>query len=641
MKKNNFQTILYSTGGVIALLVALVVFNFIAASFKTRVDLTSDKEFTLSKGTREILKQLDTPIKIRLYYSQSKVEMPVQLKTYAARVIDLLDEYRQAAKGKIEIEKLDPEPDSDAEESANLDGVQGQMTGEGDRLYLGLSISLLDEKVALPFLSPDREKLLEYDLSRAISRVIKPERPVIGVMSPLPVFGQQMNQFLARMGNKGSQPWVLLDELKQDFTVKQVDIAADKIDDDIKVLVVIHPRDITDGTQFAIDQFVLRGGKLLAFLDPSPFFDQSGASQMNPMMGGAPASSLDKLTSAWGITFDSMRVVSDSSFATMVRQGQPASPTVLSLNAEAVNHDDVVTGDIDSLLLVYAGVFSGTPAAGLKETVLIKTTKQAQLVDRMMAQFGGQQVGNESKPGNTEYPLAVRLAGKFKTAFPDGKPGNKDDEKATAADKEKKEAEKKAAAKSENYLKESANDKGSVVLVGDSDMLNDSVCAEVQEIFGQRIVSPRNGNLAFVQNTVESLAGNENLIEVRSRASMHRPFTVVKKMQAAAQASFQDKIKRLQDSLNETEAKLNELQKSKQGGQRFILSPEQKIEVESFQKQKAQANKELRVVKKNLRQDIDSLENRLKWLNIAAMPVLVAFSGIVLAVIKRKRTAAK
>ena len=638
MKKNNFETILYSTGGVIALLVVIVGFNVVAAAFKQRLDLTAERAFTLSRGTRAILAKLDTPVKIRLYYSQSKPQMPVALKNYAQHVIDLLDEYRQASKGKIEVQRLDPEPDSDEESSANLDGVQGEMTPDGDKLFLGVAINQLDEKVSIPFLSPERERLLEYDISRAIARVQKPERAVIGLMSQMPIFGQPASPFLQRMGQQGGAAWVFVDQLKEDFTVKQVEATTDKIDDDIMVLVVVHPKDITETTQFALDQFVLRGGKLLAFLDPYPYFDRTGANPMNPMAGGAPGSTLDKLLPAWGLSMDTGKVVSDPDFATRVQQGP--NPSILSVNAEGVSSEDIVTGDIDSLLLVYAGAFTGTPAAGLKETVLIKSTKNAQLVDRMMAQFNGQSMANDSKTPNAQYSIAVRLTGKFKSAFPNGKPGAKEDEKADAANKDAKTAPK-TPAKAEDSLKESAGDKGVVILVGDMDMLNDAVCAEVQEVFGQRIISMRNGNLAFLQNAVESLAGDENLIEVRSRATMHRPFTVVKKMQAAAEASYTDKIKTLQDSLTATQSKISELQKNKQPGQRFILSPEQQAEVENYRKQEAGVSKQLRVLRKNLRQDIDSLENRLKWANIAGMPVAVIFTGIVLAVIKRKRTAAK
>src|SRR5205823_4875351 len=240
------------------------------------------------------------------------------------------------------------------------------------------------------------------------------------------------------------------------------------------------------------------------------------------------------------------------------------------------------------------------------------------------------------------YALAVRLTGKFKTAYPEGKPGEKSAAKTEDEKKEseKKEGDTKAESKPENSLKESTAD-GVAILVGDSDMIFDPVCAQVQNIFGQKIVIPQNGNLNLAQSMVEQLAGDSNLIAVRSRATLNRPFTVVKKMEERAQESYRSKIKELEASLSETQQKLNELQRTKEKGQRFILSPEQQQELARFRQKEAEAKKELKQVRKNLRRDVDSMENRLKWINIAAMPVVVSLTGITLAVYKRKRTAAK
>jgi len=253
----------------------LLAFNFLAGTAKERLDLTKEKAYTLSAGTKAILHKLDTPVKVRFYCTQTEGATPesVYLRTYAKRVEDLLAEYKQVAGGKLIIEKFDPQPDSDAEDSAKLDGIEGAPLPDGERFYLGIAVSLLDEKQAIPYLAPDRERLLEYDLSRAISRVVTPEKPVVGIMSPLPVFGMPSNPMMAQMGQQGQEPWVLVNELKNDFTVQRVEMDADKIPDEVRVLVVIHPREISDKAQYAIDQFVLRGGKLIAFLDPVPLVD--------------------------------------------------------------------------------------------------------------------------------------------------------------------------------------------------------------------------------------------------------------------------------------------------------------------------------------------------------------------------------
>lgn len=630
MRKRSLQVILFSAAGVVAMFILLVAVNFIAAQFKRRIDLTAEKAYTLSPGTRAILARLDTPVQIRFYVSQRAAEMPVLLKTYAQRVDDLLGEYRQASHGLIEIENLDPEPDSDAEDSARLDGVQGQMLPGGERIYLGLSVTMLDQKQAIPFLAPDRERLLEYDISRAIARVAETHKPTVGVMSPLPIMGTPM---MPMAQEQGEEPWAFITELQRDFNVKQVEMTADKIPDDIQVLVVIHPRAISDATQFAIDQFVLRGGRLLAFLDPKDMLDRMSQGMGSP----ASTSNLDKLLKAWGLTFDTSKVVADMNYVARTRQGR--APAILVLTEKAMNKEDIVTSDSDNIVLAMAGQFSGTPAQGLQETVLMKSSPNSELVDGMMAQFGGESIATNFTPSGNEYPLALRLSGKFKTAFPQGKP--KDATKAPGEEQNqpneqrKKEEEKTAPPALKQSVKETT-----VVLVGDADMIQDPIAIrEVQNPFGPRWAMPANGNLAFAQGVVEQLSGDSDLIAVRSRASRERPFTVVKKIQADAEANYRSKIKELETSLSETQRKVNELQKGKESGQKFILSPEQQTELANFQKKEVEVKAELKKVRKQVRAEIDSLETRIKWLNIAAMPAAVALTGLGLALFRRRQAA--
>ncbi len=639
MSAKKIQTFFFSVFGIAAMLAILVAVNFILSGLRVRKDLTEDKVYTLSDGTREILKKIDTKVKIRFYYTQKENQMPVMLKNYARRIEDLLVEYRQAAPKFIEIEKLDPQPDTDAEDSANLDGVDGQMIQTGEKIYLGVSISSLDQKVALPFLSPDRERQLEYDLSRAISRVARPEKPVVGVMSALPVFGQAPNPMMMRMGQQGQQQpeWTAISELKQDFEVKEIEMTAGEIPSDVTVLVVIHPRGITEATEYAIDQFLMRGGRLIAFLDPISIIDRQNTGG-NPMMGGGPqtSSGLDRLTKAWGLNFDKGKVVADSQFVSRMMRGNQVenAPAVLSLTAEAVSTNDIATGEIDSLLLPFAGSFSGTVVAGLTQTVLLHSSKASQIVDGFMAQMGGQSILQNFQPSNTEQSLAVKLTGKFKTAFPDGKPG-------ATPDVKKDGDEKKDDGKKAEHLKE-GKEEGAVVLVADSDMLFDQFCVRVQNMLGMRIVTPMNANLTFLQNVVEQLSGDSSLINTRTRGIKQRPFTLIAKMQNEAQDKFRSRIKELEDSLQETQRRLNELQRTKEdANQRFILSPEQKKELENFRQKQVDTNKELKNLRKDLRREIVSLQNKLKWVNIAGMPVVVTVFGLLLGFIKRQRTAAK
>jgi ABC-type uncharacterized transport system involved in gliding motility auxiliary subunit len=618
MKQKNLETILYSTAGVAVMFVVLLAFYVVSSAFKERLDFTSEKAFTLSTGTRKILDKLDSRVTIRFYCTQGDTAMPPFLRTYSQHIEDLLGEYKEAGHGKIVIEKLDPKPDSDAEDSARLDGVAGQATSAfgGDKVYLGLVVSMLDEKVAVPWLAPDRERLLEYDISRAIARVINPTPPTLGVMSALPIFGEASNPMMGQRGRSGQEPWAFISEIKKDFTVREIPMTAGKIDDDIKVLLVVHPRDITDTTQYALDQFVLRGGKLLAFLDPHAYFDQKH-DQMAQVLGESSGqSSLDKLLKAWGLAMDVNKVVADMTFAGHNGQNGAIMPTVLLLTKNGIDNNDIVTSQIDNLVLPFAGVFTGKPADGLKETVLLHTSTESELVEGM----------TDFKPSNIDYALAVRLTGKFKTAFSDGPPQPAKDDKENEPAKGPQ-------------LKESTGN-GVVILVGDSDMLNDQVCVQVQEILGYRMVRPVNGNLNLVQSFVEQLSGDSDLISLRSRASLDRPFTRLKEMEAKAGRQYEAKVKELEDSKAETERKISELQSQKSGNeQRFILSPEQQKELENYQKTVADANKELKSVRKKLAKDTDALEF---WTaNIGAMPALVALTGIVLAVVKRKRTAAK
>jgi ABC-type uncharacterized transport system involved in gliding motility auxiliary subunit len=430
-----------------------------------------------------------------------------------------------------------------------------------------------------------------------------------------------MNPMMMQMGRQPQRPWVAITELQNDFDVRQIQMDTEKIDDDVQVLVVAQPREISEKAMFAIDQFVLRGGKLLALLDAMSLIDRpQGGNPMQQMMPGG-GSTMEPLLKAWGVSFENTKVVADMTFARELsfQEGgrQQLMPTWLFVNPKGINRDDIATSQIDNLLLPSAGTFVGTPQTGLKKTVLIKTTRQSQLVDGMAAQFGGQKIADDFKPSGTEYELAIRLQGKFKTAFPDGKPGETN---------------------KVEMIKESKKD-GVVVLVGDSDFIYDNFCVRMIPMLG--IAQPINGNLNLFQNIVEQLSGDSNLIGVRSRATIFRPFTVVQQKEAEAQQRFQNEIARLQTELEETQRQINELQGKKEPGQRFFLSKEQQEKIVEFRKKEVEARKNLKQVRKDLRREIDSMQNRLKWANIAGMPLLVSVAGLLIAYIHRQRTKAQ
>jgi ABC-type uncharacterized transport system involved in gliding motility auxiliary subunit len=385
----------------------------------------------------------------------------------------------------------------------------------------------------------------------------------------------------------------------------------------------------------------MRGGKLIAFLDPQCLADQR--QQQNPMMAqmGGGGSSLDKLLKTWGIQFDTSKVVADLQYKMRLggRNGEPQeAPAWLALTADGVNKNDVATSQIDNIWLPLCGAFTGTPVTGLKETVLLQSSKDSQLVDAMLANLSGESTLKEFKPSGVSYALAVRLTGKFKTAFPEGEPQEKKDEKS---DTEKKDEKKPEAKKASDSLKETKGD-NTVVLFGDADMLYDPfTMRKIDSPFGA-LQMAMNANLNLAQNVVEQMTGDNNLIAVRSRAALARPFTRIKEMEAAANEKFQSEIKRLEDSAAEAQRKINELQAQKKDkDQRFILSPEQRTELEKLRKEEAETRQHLKQVQKDLRKEVVSLQNRIKWINILAVPLAVAATGVLIAVVNRRKTSAK
>jgi ABC-type uncharacterized transport system involved in gliding motility auxiliary subunit len=610
MKKH--AGLLYSALGVVALFLLLVAVNYLLTRVPGRIaDLTDGKIYTLSEGTKKVLRNLKSPVRLKLYVSQGEA-MPVPLRGFTQRVEDLVREFKSVAGPNLIVERYNPKPDSEEEDAAQLDGVEPQQIYTGETFYLGAAVNQLDRRQALSPLSPQRERLLEYDLIRAISRVAAAERPKIGVMAGLPVMGERFNPFT----RQSSEPWVLATELKREFEVKEVPLNAKEIPADLRTLLVIHPQNVSPETEYALDQFVLRGGKLIAFVDPYAYFDQT------PTMPGVPpqpsSSTLPTLFKAWGVEMDPGKVVSDVVFG--AGSGARYTPTVLQLNRTAFNREDIVTGGLELILYAFGGGFE-VKSEGLKATPLLRSSPNSMLVDNMNATRSGDEATRGFKPSGKSLPLAVRLSGRFKTAFPDGLQGAK---------KQRVEGTPK--------LRESVAD-NAVILVADVDMLADGAAVDIQEAFGRRVVVPSNGNLAFAMGYVEQFAAGDELISLRSRTAAFRPLTVVRQLEAEAQKQYMGKIQGLEDELQKTTAKLQELQKSQGGKAQTILSPDQQAELERFRKTVAETRLALKEVRKNLRQDAEALVFWTKVANIALMPLLVALAGLLVAGLRRSRAA--
>jgi ABC-type uncharacterized transport system involved in gliding motility auxiliary subunit len=616
--------------GLACLLVIIGAIYVIAANLRIRADLTAEKLYTLSKGSRELLGKLPKDVTLKLYFSRSSAEMPMGLKNYADQVCDLLKEYDIAGGGRLILEEYDPKPDSDSEEWAQRYGVEPQQTSPfGQPVYFGLVAVTDSSQQVLAGFNPRTEATLEYDITRLITRVAWPEKPVVGVMSSLKVLGEPMNpmMMMQRRRQPQDQGWTVFQELRKDYTVQEVEMETETIPQEITTLVVIHPKNLSDKTLFALDQFVLRGGRLIALVDPFNIADfNANAQQQNPMMmqmggGGQPGpSTLGKLFTTWGVSFDTSKVVADLSAATKLNAGNGRAednPAFLSLTPANATKDDLLTAQLSQVMLPFAGSFEFAEDKDIKITPLFRTSKDnACLVDQMNVQMGMAAMRSQLKPDGVQRTLAARLQGTFKTAFPNGY----------------------AEAGSTNApVKGLTSGKGNVMLVADADFISDPFCVQVvQTLFGN-IPQPLNDNMTLFGNSVEQLAGRQELIGVRSRGNFNRPFIKVDRLEAEAMKKWQAEEERLQQRLNETRQRLTELQQQKKGAERMILSREQQQEIAQFRKTEADTRKQLKSVRKSLNHDIEQLGLQLKLANIALIPVLVIGFGILRGVQRRKQ----
>ena len=594
----------------------------ILANLPLRCDMTAENLYTLSKGSKAVLGQLTEDVTLKYYVSSSSAEMPMALKTYANQVGNLLKEYERAGGGRLVVEEYDPKPDSDAEEWAQRYGVEPQTGGNpfGQGIYFGVVAVCGDREETLGVLSPRTESTLEYDLTRLVTRVAWPERPVVGVMTSLPdVLGGQMNPMMMQMGQRPPQGWAAFSELAKDYDVRTVEPDAEKIDDDIKTLVVVHPKNLSDKALYAIDQFVLRGGKLVACVDPFSIKDmQSSRSQQNPMMGqmgGDGPSTLGKLFDAWGVKFEEGKISCDLEAATKLNNGQggvESNPAFLSLGTANMDKGDLIVADLTNVMFPFAGAFTFEKKdMDLSFEPVITTSKDNSCsTDKMAMQYGGMK---DMVPDGKERILAARLSGTFKTAFPKGPDGTNDVSKALA------------------------EGKGNVLLFADSDFLADDFCVRMMRTPFGSIPQLINENLTLFSNAMEQFAGREELIGVRSRGASDRPFTVVNELEAEATKKWQAREAAFQEELQKTQQRLSALQREKKDGERFILSKEQQDEIVKLRKSQAETRKQLKNVRKELTADIDSLGLRLKIINIALVPVLVVLFGLLRGYLRRKR----
>ncbi|WP_071871263.1 GldG family protein [Atopomonas hussainii] len=608
------KRVIYSGTGLLLIALAFVVFNSFSSLTLTgaRLDLTEQKLFTISDGTREILAGLDEPVNLYFFYSNKAAKDLVALRNYASRVEELLRAYERAADGKIKLNVVDPEPFSEAEDKAASFGLQGvPLNATGDTLYFGLAgTNALDDVQTIPFFPLDQEEFLEYQLSQLIQGLAKPQKPAVGLLSSLPINGGY-----DMMQRQPTQPWMVLEEMRQLFEIKSLKAGLDKIPDDIGVLLLVHPKQLPEATLYAIDQFVLRGGKLMVFVDP--FAEGEQTNDFTDAMSNNKASDLAPLFKAWGVQYDPMQVLGDARYAMSVTVAQGQQPVRhvgwVNLDSDSLDHDDVVSAGLDNLAFATSGMLAASEGAGTTFTPLVQSSDMAMpfASNRFAMLRNPEELYREMEPTGERYTLAARVTGPAKSAYPEGIEGQQDG------------------------LKEASNI--NLIVVADTDVLADRMWVQVQDFFGQRIPQPFASNANFVINALDNLSGSEALISVRSRGRFSRPFTVVEALQRQAEVRLQDKEQVLQQRLTETEQKLASLQQSDDPSKVFELTPEQQATVQQFLNEKIRLRKELREVRYQLNAEIEQLAGQLKFINIGLVPLLLTLLGLGLMLLRRRR----
>jgi ABC-type uncharacterized transport system involved in gliding motility auxiliary subunit len=674
--------------GVALAAVTLLSVNLIASTAlrNAKVDLTKERLFTISEGTRNALRAIDEPIDVRVYFTKKLGELAPNYAKGFERVRTMLDRYSDISRGKVRVTYLDPEPFSDAEERAVAAGLKGvRLSQDGEMGYFGIAgTNTTDTEANLPFLALERERFLEYDVTKLIVTLAHQRKTTVGLLSGIPLEGSPGNPM---MGKGPTQGPLMLDQIKEFFEIKPIAKDAKEIPSDIGVLMVVQPEGLSPETAYAIDQFALNGGKVLAFVDPVAETQRQG-NQMFMMMQGPPdLAQFNKLLASWGVSFDTSKVAADKDRARKVQFGSGPGAAVasyvlwLGLKQDNLDQRDVLAGNVSELNFASAGLLEKAAGAATQFTPIVYTTASGMPVPAEAASMvpDPKALLRNYKAGGTPLTLAARISGDAKSAFPDGAPQPpapaeaKDKAATKAADKaaadkgsapksadkadkkgatDAKAADKKAdtapAAKAADKKAEPeaakapatpakqhvADGKVNVVVVADTDFLQDQFWLDIRELAGQQMALPYAHNGAFVLAALENLTGSDALISLRARGVADRPFDLVNQLRRDAEARYLSSEQALTERLKEVRTKLASLQK--EGSGELVLSDKDRQEIEKFRADLIETQRELRLVKRELRKDIDRLDGVLKFFNIAAVPLLIGLVGVGLAYRRRR-----
>jgi ABC-type uncharacterized transport system involved in gliding motility auxiliary subunit len=598
-----------------------IIFNYSLAGWQ--LDLTQNRLYTISPGTDRILKSIKEPIDLYFFYSAQAAESIPQIQPYGQRVRDFLEELAQRSDGMIHLHIIDPKPYSAQEDRASELGVTGTALNEaGTKFYFGLAgTNSTNGQQAIPFFNPSKQRFLEYDVSRLIYQLAHPKKPMVAWLSTLPMTGG----FDPQSGQM-RQPWVVYRQAEQLFDIQPLQPTATAIGPDVRVLVLVDPKSLSPATQFAIDQYALRGGHILAFVDPDAETDQSAGNPMQSM-GADRASHMGRLLSAWGVDFDPHQVIADRGQALNVamREGGPPVEDVafLGLGKPSLSQSDVITAGLSNVNVATAGYLTPIKGANIKFEPLMRSSADAEPMpaQRFAMMLDPTTLLNGFKPTGQRYTIGARVTGVVKTAFPDGPPqgvtlpaGRRD---------------LKASVKPLH-----------LVVFADTDLLSDDLWVREEELFGQRIFAAEASNGDLVMNALDNLAGSSDLISVRGRAGFTRPFLRVEALQRDADARFHNQEEQLQQELQQTQQQLTLLQSKRNDKSALILTAEQQQEIEHFEAEKLQIRKRLRAVQAGLVSDIDRLGTELKVIDIIVMPGVFALTALLIAAVRRRRPAA-
>jgi ABC-type uncharacterized transport system involved in gliding motility auxiliary subunit len=636
--KNRRRNFGYGVGGLLALAVLFlgVVMLSNVGLRGMRLDLTQNRLYTLSPGTKQVLAELKEPVNLYFYFSRDVAakQEPLVLP-YAARVREFLEELAARAGGKIHLQVIDPQPFSEDEDRAAELGVQALQGNSGDSLYFGLAgTNSTDGRSAIPSFQSDREEFLEYDVAKMIHELATPKKPVVGLLSSLSVQGQ-FNPATGQMG----ETWPIVSQIEQLFTVKTLSADLERIDPDVDVLMLIHPKQLQSKSLYAIDQFVMRGGRVLLFLDPNSGADTSGRDPSNPMaaMMADHASDLKPLLQSWGVDYDPTKVIGDMDLGLEVRTSAQTPPVrhigILGLRHANMDPKDVLTSSLESINMATVGALAQSKGAKTTFQPLLLSSANAEPLpaQRFNALTDPASLRDGFKATGVRYAIAARITGPIDSAYPQGAPASAPAETKTPGP---------PVAAAAHLAKTTAP--ANIVIIADTDMMMDYMWVQTREILGQRVAQAFANNGDFVANILDNLSGSSALISVRGRASFSRPFQRVEALKRQADDRLRSKALELQTELRQTEGKLTELQSKRNDQSSLMLSPEQEAEIKNFTAEKARVRKELRETQRGLDIDINRLNTWLKAINIGLAPIAVAIAGVmILSARRRRRSAAR